>query len=97
MADATTAERFWAKVDKSGPSGCWFWTASKTQSGYGMFHGKGAHRYAYELLVGPVPTGFQLDHLCRVKHCVNPDHLEPVTPRKNRGRADVARALIWQP
>ncbi|MEU7240240.1 HNH endonuclease signature motif containing protein [Streptomyces sparsogenes] len=48
-----------------------------------------AHRFAYETLVGPIPEHLQLDHLCRVRHCVNPDHLEPVSSRENtrRGRS----------
>lgn len=41
------------------------------------------HRFAYELRVGKIPTGYTLDHLCRVRHCVNPDHLEPITLREN--------------
>lgn len=78
--------RFWSHVDKT--ENCWLWTGSHGL--YGVFriggrdgHNIGAHRYAYELLVGPIPGGMQLDHLCRVKLCVNPDHLEVVTPREN--------------
>ena len=88
-------ERFWEKVDKTGP--CWEWTASKVY-GYGQFgiaHQKHAraHRFAYELLVGPIPEGLELDHLCRNRACVNPDHLEPVTTRVNllRGATVTAR------
>lgn len=68
-------------------SGCWLWTACLTKNGYGRFSWDGkvrlAHRVAYELLVGPIPEGLEIDHLCRVRHCVNPDHLEPVTRREN--------------
>lgn len=85
-------ERFWSKVDKSGE--CWLWTAGKTGGGYGHFHPAAdgpvrAHRLAYEMVIGPIPEGMQLDHLCRVRHCVNPAHLEPVTNRENalRGMA----------
>ena len=85
--------RFWPKVNKDGPiwneTPCWVWTAAKTW-GYGSFRigGKGslmakAHRVAYELLVGPVPDGLDLDHLCRNRACVNPAHLEPVTRQTN--------------
>ncbi len=77
--------RFWRKVAKS--DGCWTWQAAKVGSGYGRVHWGGwvqqAHRVAYELLVGPIPDGLHLDHLCRNPGCVNPAHLEPVTPGEN--------------
>lgn len=80
-------ERFWSKVDKT--DGCWEWTASLV-SGYGQFRHNGrivrAHRFAYEQLVGPVPKGLELDHLCRNRRCVNPAHLEPVTQQENQLR-----------
>ncbi len=86
----TRSERFWAKVDTSGI--CWEWTGGKA-NGYGRFaitsaqRGPGrfaqSHRYAWEQLVGPIPDGLFLDHLCRNPACVNPDHLEPVTNRVN--------------
>lgn len=84
------AERFWSKVEKTGS--CWPWTGFCDRKGYGQFSPKSgvtkkAHRYAYELLVGPIPEGLQLDHLCRVRNCVNPDHLEPVTNRENTLRS----------
>ena len=81
---ATPEGRFWAKVDRSGS--CWLWLAA-TSHGYGTFQSNGklvrAHRYAYELLVGPIPGGLVIDHLCRTTACVNPEHLEPVTQREN--------------
>jgi len=80
----TPQERFWAKVDKSGE--CWEWTASLSR-GYGKFYLRGkyanAHRVSYEWLVGPVPDGLVLDHLCRNQACVRPEHLEPVTHMEN--------------
>lgn len=87
--------RFWRKVEQS--DGCWLWIAARNADGYGSFwlgsprRSIGAHRFAYELLVGQIPAGMQLDHLCRVRHCVRPDHLEPVTNRENtiRGLAPV--------
>lgn len=92
----TAAERFWAKIDLSGD--CWLWRASLDRDGYGRFalaHSTivRAHRYAYELLVGPIPEGLTIDHLCRVRHCVNPAHLEPVTGRENTLRGDTTAAL----
>lgn len=83
--------RFWSKVDVGGPRECWFWSAagSITDNGYGRVsrpdrHGNWmAHRVAYELVIGRIPDGLTLDHLCRVRHCVNPLHLEPVTSREN--------------
>ena len=86
----TTNERFWMKVDIT--PGCWLWTGGTTGAKtYGRFYvGPGnatvAHRFAYELLVGPIPGGLQLDHLCRVPACVNPAHLEPVTNAENQRR-----------
>ena len=85
-------DRFWPKVDASGP--CWEWIAHKNNHGYGQVGlGAGtrklgmAHRVAWELLVGPIPEGLELDHLCRNPACVNPDHLEPVTHKENMRRA----------
>lgn len=68
---------------------CWIYTGANA-GGYGRFYFGDrvvpAHRYAYELLVGPIPEGLQLDHLCRDRACCNPDHLEPVTQRENLRR-----------
>jgi len=79
--------RFWSKVACRG--GCWEWTAS-LRRGYGRFsigyRTFPAHRVAYEMLVGPIPDGLTLDHLCRNKVCVNPAHLEPVTGVENTQR-----------
>lgn len=81
----TLQEAIWDKITVTGF--CWLWEGYVSKEGYGYstFEGKGriAHRHVYELLVGPIPKGLQLDHLCRVRNCVNPDHLEPVTPREN--------------
>ena len=71
-------------------SGCWPWIGSVQGGGYGIIqrHRKNilAHRAVYELLVGKIPDGLTLDHLCRNRICVNPAHLEPVTNRENRMR-----------
>ncbi len=83
-------ERFWEKVDKT--SDCWLWTASLDAKGYGWFMVdqtmRRAHGVAYRLVIGPVPDGSELDHLCRVRRCVNPVHLEPVRHAENNRRAD---------
>jgi hypothetical protein len=90
-ARITPAERFWEKVVKTDT--CWLWTGHIDGGGYGRFRPRAsrspfAHRWAYEEVVGPVPEGLELDHVCRVRHCVNPDHLEPVTHRENILRSD---------
>lgn len=82
----TLEERFWSKVDDSGD--CWLWTGSRSRSGYGQLAMKPhspalAHRIAYQMVKGFIPAGMQLDHLCRNRACVNPDHLEPVDNRTN--------------
>lgn len=78
---------------------CWEWTAARSKGGYGFysertsasgiatFKQRYAHRYAWEKLNGPVPSGLELDHLCRVRQCVNPSHLEPVTRSENQKRS----------
>lgn len=84
------ADRFWRKVNKT--EDCWLWTGGATREGYGaIWSGPGgrrlmAHRVAWELLRGPIPEGLHIDHLCRRPPCVNPDHLEPVTPSVNTAR-----------
>ena len=90
------AARLWEKVDKSGD--CWLWLGSLGHGGrYGSIHrGDGmvpAHRVAYELTIGPIPAGMEIDHLCRTPRCVRPDHLEPVTHRENMRRGRLAQAV----
>ncbi len=80
-------QRFWEKVEKT--ETCWLWTAGCGRDGYGYFNASGsamvgAHRVAYQWLVGPIPDGMQLDHTCHVRRCVNPAHLQPVTAQKNQ-------------
>lgn len=71
-------------------AGCWQWKRSLNSRGYGLISERGvvllAHRVSYELHVGAIPEGLQIDHLCRNKACVNPGHLEPVTARLNNLR-----------
>src|SRR3982751_6707336 len=84
-------DTFWVKVGKHTDKGCWPWLAAKDSDGYGSFWAggkcRGAHRVSYELIVGCIPEGLQLDHLCKRRDCVNPWHLEPVTPKENKYRA----------
>ena len=106
MSDAE--RRFWAKVDKSGD--CWLWTgACNSSRGYGLVtiarKTYYAHRIAYEWLVGPIPAGRQLDHRPSCpRHCVNPQHLRPVTNKQNQENVTVrrdsksgVRGVYWVP
>lgn len=84
----TVEQRFWAKVERT--ETCWLWTGNKTHDGYGQFflnqsrRHEYAHRFAYEMLVGPIPEGLKLDHrhTCP-KACVNPEHLKPATKKQD--------------
>jgi hypothetical protein len=93
----TPEQRFWDKVALPDANGCLLWTAGRTGGkGYGSFwptpaRSVPAHQFAYELLVGPVPEGLELDHLCRVRACVAVAHLEPVTHQENVRRGDLPR------
>lgn len=88
-------DRFWAQVQLARGDGCWLWTGPLTDDGYPRFRLKDrpvrAHRWAYERLVGPIPAGLTLDHLCEVPACVRPDHLEPVTRSENLRRRHARR------
>lgn len=103
ISEITTEDRFWSKVVE-GDDGCWLWT-SASNYGYGNFYFEtrdggspsnpyvGAHRFAYESMRGEIPPGLHLDHLCRVTLCVNPWHLEPVSPEENGRRKGIAWGL----
>lgn len=86
-------DRFWRKVVKT--DGCWLWTGYRDRAGYGHTRHPGqtrgrmafVHRIAYEFTNGPIPEGLEIDHLCRVRNCVNPAHLEAVTHRENMLRS----------
>ena len=90
----TAEERFWPKVDASGD--CWLWTGARKPTGYGNFWSGEryvlAHRFAYEALVGEIAEGLTIDHLCRVRSCVNPDHMEPVPWEENNRRGHTIAA-----
>ena len=92
-------ERVEEKINKNHPSGCWLWTASLDGKGYGQIQigthknqklGR-SHRIVYEFYKGVIPAGLDLDHLCRVRHCVNPDHLEHTTRKENLRRGNGAQ------
>ena len=85
-------ESFWPKVDKSGD--CWIWQGAPNGSGYGTFRKIGAHRWAYENLRGPIPQGLHIDHLCRNRLCVNPNHMDLVTQAENLYRSPLTIATI---
>jgi hypothetical protein len=80
-------ERFWASIAIDLGTGCWNWTGLSHKNGYGVIFANrrttGAHRFSYELHVGPIPAGLTIDHLCVNPPCVNPAHLEPVTGSEN--------------
>lgn len=92
-------EDFFDRFSPEPNTGCWLWTRGQTRNGYGLWwHRKHQrlvyiHRHSFELLRGPIPKGMQLDHLCRMRCCGNPDHLEIVTNRENclRGISPAAR------
>lgn len=88
-------DRFWSKVAQDGE--CWRWTSASDAYGYGVFRVQRprrmnikAHRASYELMVADIPEGLVIDHLCRNRWCVNPYHMDPVTPEVNGLRAVTA-------
>ena len=98
-------DRFWAKVDQTDPTGCWPWLAFRVRSGYGTVASHGvkpkrtlrAHRVAWELTNGPIPTGLLVLHKCDNPPCVNPDHLFLGTDADNQHDRHRKRALRGQP
>ncbi len=93
-------DKFWSMVKVGNATGCWTWVGRVNNQGYGSINIMGkagspilVHRFAYELLVGPIPEGMELDHLCRNRRCVNPAHLEVVTRSENCRRGD--SGLAW--
>jgi hypothetical protein len=107
QSERTLHARAWAMVDRNGPlperrpelGPCWLWTGARTSiDGYGHLGLNGdvvqAHRVTWESVNGPIPKGLELDHLCRTRSCVRPDHLEPVTTRENLRRGDSPAAIV---
>lgn len=87
--------------DRGHATSCWIWQRARSSRGYGVINRQGykgsAHRWFYEQKFGPITEGHELDHLCRVRECCNPDHMEPVTPEVNRQRganAKVTPAIV---
>jgi len=97
MGKATPQERYWAKVDKRA-DGCWVWNAARDRHGYGVFQlerrARIAHQVSYEWTKGARTPGLHIDHLCRNRACVNPDHLEQVTARENQMRSPIAVTAV---
>lgn len=93
--------RFWSKVEVRGEAECWPFKGTVLRNGYGQFTVQGkayeAHRFSYEISVGPIPKGLTIDHVkargCTLHNCVNPSHLEPVTIQENLRRSDCVSAV----
>src|SRR5512146_2388745 len=106
MGTKDALPRIMRYTDKAGPvpahrpdlGPCWIWMRSKTSPGYAQAYIEGknrtVHRWLYQRIMGPIPAHLTLDHLCRVRHCVNPGHLEPVSRGENvlRGESPSAQA-----
>lgn len=97
-------DRFWSKVDQS--DGCWMWMAHRERGGYGTFRLGArkvkAHRLSYELTLGPITPGMELDHICHNRGCVNPSHLREATRKQNQENIGLAsnntsgvRGVYW--
>jgi hypothetical protein len=102
MMTRSVIERAMGLISPEPNCGCWLWMGAVNRGGYGFMHAgyvdgkrivRTAHRAIYQALKGPVPDEIDLDHLCRIRSCVNPDHLEPVTRSENLRRG-VGAAIV---
>ena len=98
---SSVLDRLFAKTSYDLNTDCWLWQGEITNNGYGRlavkrpdgkYRSQYAHRLMYEAMVGPIPAGLTLDHLCRVRNCINPAHLEPVSLKENILRGDTIAA-----
>lgn len=91
---------YWQYGVEKDEHGCWLWTGSLSHNGYARMYVKGkeqnVHRHVYETMIGDVPAGHQIDHRCRVRRCINPEHLEAVTPTENIRRASGTKLTVEQ-
>lgn len=87
--------RYYSRIDEA--TGCWIWIAGRDRDGYGHLTVNGkcrvAPRLSYETFVGEIPEGLEVDHLCKLTSCINPKHLEPVTPIENVRRSNAGKRL----
>ena len=97
MIEAFLPEKFLARVGIRSTDECWYWRGSICPKGYGRYwegnKNNKPHRYSYEKIVGLIPDGLVIDHLCRNRDCVNPFHLEPVTNRENCIRGNTGKHM----
>lgn len=100
FGDSRLLDRIWAKTRLNAETGCWEWTGKTNERGYGYIQigrqSRRAHRVAYEAFLGEVPDGLVLDHLCRVRNCMNPAHLEPVSHAENVRRGEAPSRRSWK-